>query len=99
MLDSKNRYDRRMPAENGKELLIAAEERRLRELEREREATLARIASLRAQGDKPSPELSPPEKVRMFGELFQGRRDVFPDAGRTAGRVGRAMRLPAATSG
>jgi hypothetical protein len=52
-----------MPAENGKELLIAAEERGLRELDREREPTLARIASLRAQGDKPSPELSAPEKV------------------------------------
>ncbi|MDP9259309.1 MAG: hypothetical protein M3Q31_22535, partial [Actinomycetota bacterium] len=62
-----------MPAEHGKEQLIAAEESRLRELERERDATLARIASLRLRGDEPSAELSPTEKVRMFGELFRGR--------------------------
>jgi hypothetical protein len=83
-----------VPAENGNEHLIAAEESRLRELERERDATLARIASLRAQGDESSPELSPTEKVRMFGELFQGRRDVFPKRWEN-GRTGRSGYAPA----
>ncbi len=83
-----------MPAEHGKEQLIAAEESRLRELERERDATLARIASLRLRGDEPSAELSPTEKVRMFGELFRGRRDVFPKRWENA-RTGRSGYAPA----
>lgn len=78
MLGSKSRYDRHVPADNGNEPLIAAEKRRLMELEREREATLARIASLRERGDESSIALSPAEKVRLFDTLFQGRRDVFP---------------------
>ena len=49
----------RVPAANGNEPLIAAEKRRLLELEREREATLARIASLRERGDESSIALSP----------------------------------------
>jgi hypothetical protein len=84
----------RMPAENDNEQLIAAEESRLRELERERDATIARIASLRAQADEPSAELSPTEKVRMFGELFQGRPDVFPRRWEN-GRTGRSGYAPA----
>ena len=74
--------------------MIAAAEFRLRELERERDATLARIAALRAQGDESSPELSPTEKMRMFGELFQGRRDVFPRRWEN-GRTGRSGYAPA----
>ena len=51
MLSSNSRYDRHVPGENGNEQLIAAAERQLQELEQEREATLARIASLRELGD------------------------------------------------
>ena len=85
-----------MPAENDNEQLIAAEESRLRELELERDATIARIASLRAQGDEPSAELSPTEKVRMFGELFQGRPRRVPQAlgERQDGPVGLCACLP-----
>jgi hypothetical protein len=45
MLDSMSRYDRHVPGKNGNDQLIAAAERRLQELEQEREATLAKIAS------------------------------------------------------
>jgi hypothetical protein len=72
---------------------IAREEVRLRELDRTRKETRARIASLRSELDDTSaatplllrpppsngrPPQTPVEKVRLFQSLFRGRTDVFP---------------------
>ncbi len=73
---------------------LAREEGRLAELDRTREATLARIASLRAElatapmivsaplrlplATDGKVPQTPADKVKLFRALFRGRADVFP---------------------
>ena len=47
MLDSMSRHDRHVPGKNGNDPLIAAAERRLQELEQEREACARGAPTLR----------------------------------------------------
>jgi hypothetical protein len=56
---------------------LAAAEARLAKLEAERAAALSRVEELRADIETDEP-FGQAEKVRLFGQLFQGRRDVFP---------------------
>jgi superfamily II DNA or RNA helicase len=78
---------------DNREKLLAIEERRLRELDQEREATLARIAALRATRPVPA-ERSADEKLAIFQGLFRGRTDVFPRRWENS-RSGRAGYAPA----
>ena len=56
---------------------LAAAEARLAELEIQRDAALSQVVELRATLEEDAP-FGQAEKVRLFGELFQARRDVFP---------------------
>ena len=85
---------------------ILAEEARLGELDRHREATRRRLEELRtaqegvnvdeadAEFASSSRSWSPERKLRLFEELFQGRPDVFPKRweNSTKGRTGWAPR-------
>jgi len=65
---------------------IAAEEAKLVQLDREREAAAQRLINLRstsgtarpADGPDPDPLWSPQRKLALFASLFRGRPDVFP---------------------
>jgi len=70
---------------------IAAEEARLVDLERQRDAAARQLAALKARLDSAravrvsapiEPAVKTPEsadeKVRLFGRLFRGREQVFP---------------------
>lgn len=73
---------------------IAAAEARLAELDRERDALLHRLAHLRGSADAYSrSEMSPAEKVELFGSLFRGRPDVYALRWESA-RSGRAGYSP-----
>jgi superfamily II DNA or RNA helicase len=56
---------------------LAAAEARLAELEAQRAEALLQVARLRAGLEVEEP-LGHVEKIRLFGDLFRGRRDVFP---------------------
>jgi superfamily II DNA or RNA helicase len=70
---------------------LAVAEARLAELEAQRADALSRVAKLRAVLELDQP-LGQAEKVRLFGDLFRGRRDVFPQrwAKRRSARSGYA---------
>lgn len=69
-----------MSTRDGIQRLIAREEARLGDLERDREASSARLSELRARlDDRPEAGgLTPQAKVAIFRRLFAGRVDVFP---------------------
>ena len=63
---------------------LATAEARLAELEAQRAEALLQVARLRAAREVEEP-LGQIEKVRLFGDLFRGRRDVFPQRWATRG--------------
>ena len=72
---------------------LAVAEARLAELEAQRADALSQVAKLRAVLELDQP-LGQAEKVRLFGDLFRGRRDVFPQTLGEA-RSGRSGYAPA----